>query len=80
MSGNAIQMYQYTRKATAATTSTSSSSTTTPTTNMFVQLMNNSTSDQFLYENACQQLAAYKRQSGKKITVKNTVRNKLIKK
>jgi hypothetical protein len=61
----AIQMQQY-RTAPATTTTT----TTTTTINMFVQLMNNSTSDNFLYQSAFQKLKAYKRQSGKKSTVK----------
>ena len=71
----AIQMQQC-RNTTATTTTT----TTTTTINTFVRFMNNSTSDQFLYESAFEQLKAYKRQSGNKITVKNRVRNKLIKK
>jgi hypothetical protein len=63
----AIQMHQY--RSSPATTTIS----------MFVRLMNSSTSDQFLYESAFQQLKVYKRQSGKKITFKK-FRNILIKK
>ena len=67
----ALQMHQY--RTTPATTATT-------TINMFVRFMDNSTSDQFLCESAFQQLKDYKRQSGKKITLKNRVRNKFIKK
>jgi hypothetical protein len=56
----AIQMQQY-RTAPATITTTI---------NMFLQLMNNSASDHFLYQSAFQQLKGYKRRSGKKITLK----------
>ena len=63
MSRKAIRKYQY-NTTTATVSTTTITTTTTTTTNMFVRLMNNSTSDTFLYESVCQQLTDYKRQSG----------------